>query len=73
MMCKTMKNAVFWHGLLRRVVLVRTDVSEEWIATIITVTRNFTACFGCWLLLTLFLARRRRYHRRLHRHHQRVI
>jgi hypothetical protein len=32
-----MKNVVFWD--LRRVVLVRTDVSEERIASIIRVTR----------------------------------
>jgi hypothetical protein len=53
--------------------LVRTDDSEECIASIIRVARfgelgtsevtrdrftNFAACFGCWLLLTLFLAGR---------------
>jgi hypothetical protein len=34
----TMKNVVFWD-VRRRVALVRTDVSEERIASIISVTR----------------------------------
>jgi hypothetical protein len=33
-----MKNVVFWEG--RRVDLVRTDVSEESIASIISVTKS---------------------------------
>jgi hypothetical protein len=40
-------------GMLRRVALVRTDVSEELNASIIKVTR-----IGCWLWLTLFLVHR---------------
>jgi hypothetical protein len=44
-------------GMLRRVALVRIDVSEERITSIMRVTRNFAACFGCYLQLTLFLAR----------------
>jgi hypothetical protein len=45
-----------------RVVLVRTEVSKELIASIITVERfsdlrtTFAACFSCSLLLTFFLA-----------------
>jgi hypothetical protein len=47
-------------GLLRRISLIRTDVSEERIAFIIRVTRigELHACFGWYLLLTLFLSRR---------------
>jgi hypothetical protein len=54
-------------GMLRRVALVRTGVSEEHSASVIKVTRigelgktlavSFAACVGCELLLT-FLARR---------------
>jgi hypothetical protein len=58
-------------GMLRRVALVRTDVSEELIASLIRVTRIgevgttlavtwyfFAACVGCWLQLALFLVHR---------------
>jgi hypothetical protein len=58
-------------GMLRRVTLVRTDVWEERIpknhqdAKNLRVMNNVSsnqqpkhaACFGCWLLLTLFLVR----------------
>jgi hypothetical protein len=42
-------------GLLRRVTLVRTDVSEEISASVIRVTIIFATCVGCYLRLTLFL------------------
>jgi hypothetical protein len=48
-------------GMLGRVALVKSDVSEEISATIIRVTRTvvivyfFEACVGCQLRLALFL------------------
>jgi hypothetical protein len=60
-------------GMLRRVALVKTDVSDELSASFIRVTRIgelgttlaatstwyfFAACVGCWLQLALFLVHR---------------